>query len=96
MPLSLRTRQGIQRSRLFVCLVTPAWLTDAEAQAQSTYARHLGKPFRVLVAPDVHLPEDAFLGVTDLRLAPLGTPEEATAQIRAWIEELRAKEATPC
>jgi hypothetical protein len=92
MPLSPDERRALAESHLFVCLVSPAWLTDAHAQAQAGYAQGLGLPFRVLLWPGVRLPEDAFAGVPDLEIAPHTTVEGDGAQVRRWIDAFRARE----
>jgi hypothetical protein len=87
--LSQAERDGIARSRLFLCFVTPQWLTDPHAQAMAAYAQRLDKPFRVLVWPGVRLPEDAFRGVTNLAIALRTTQAGDMAQIERWLEEYR-------
>jgi hypothetical protein len=83
-----RTRDAIAQSRLFVCFITPAYLRDPRASAELVYAVQLGKPIRLLVSPGLRLPEAFLAGVPDLQAAVVATPDEAQAQIRAWLEAL--------
>lgn len=87
-PLPRHTRDTIAHSRLYVCLVTPAWLRDPQCSAELAYAVHLGKPIRLLVEPGVRLPETFLTSVTDLQVARLEGAETAAAQIQAWLEAL--------
>jgi hypothetical protein len=94
-PLPAHERRAIARSRLHVCFVSPAWLTDAHAQAMAAYAQRLGLPMRVLLWPRVRLPEEAFAGVTDLDIAPHTTVEGDCAQIERWLDAVRQREDAP-
>jgi hypothetical protein len=85
MILSPVTQRKIRASRICVCLVTTAWFTDEEAQATYAYARDQGLPIRAIVEPGLHLPEDAFLGVTDLEIVQSRGPAANAEQIRAWV-----------
>jgi hypothetical protein len=85
MTLSTDTQRKIRSSRICVCLVTTAWLTDERAQATYASARDQGLPIRVIVAPGVHLPEDAFLGVADLEIVHSRGAVADAEQIRAWV-----------
>jgi hypothetical protein len=87
--LDARTRHALEHTALFVCFVSPAWVTDPRCQAMATYARALGKPFRVFVQPGVRLPEQAFLGVTDLEITPWTSRDAAVSQMQQWIEQYR-------
>lgn len=91
--LSLRERQAIAQSEVFVCLVTRAWLRDPHTQAQAAYAQQLGKPMRLLRWPGVHLPEDLLARVQDLQTAPHTTEAGDAAQIQRWLEAYRREEA---
>ena len=100
MTLSANDRASIRDSVLFLCLVSPEWARDVRCQAVAAYAAALHKPFRVVVWPDVHLPEDAFAGVTDLAIVRYAGHEELRAQVQTWLEELVAthgagEEASP-
>ena len=55
--------EGIERSHCYFCLLTPAFLRDAQCLAQAAYAVALGKPFAVIRQPGLDLPED-FEGAT--------------------------------
>ena len=89
--LTAHQRACIEQSALFVAIVTPNWLTDPVCQAQAAYATALGKPIRLLLWPGVHLPDEAFLGVTDLQIARHGNDDTDSETIRHWIDEWRAR-----
>jgi hypothetical protein len=85
MILSPVTPHKRRRNRICVCAVTAAWFTDEHAQETYAYARDQGLPIRVIVAPGVRLPEEAFLGVTDLEIVQSRGPAANAEQIRAWV-----------
>lgn len=88
MPLSHTDRQTIHQGRLFVCVWSAASPGNTHQSAAVAYANAIGKPVRVLVTKGVRLPENAFLGVTDLEIAHVDTPEAGAAQLMAWMEAL--------
>jgi hypothetical protein len=89
MRLSRQHQAAIATSKAFICLVSPHWQADPLCQAQARYAAQLQKPFLVFVWPGVRLAEDAFQGVSDLRITQLPEHHDAqmiAAQVQAWLE----------
>lgn len=81
---------ALRQSHLFLVLLTPDWFRDVECQRLYQEARTLGLPVRVLVAPGVRVPEDAFQGLRDLQLAVSQSAEQDVAQVRTWIAEIQS------
>jgi len=82
-------RRGIEQSRLFVALISSHYLRDATCLAQAAYAKQLHKPFRLLLLPQTQVPDAFLLGIQDLQVAVWVSAEQASAQIRAWVEDFQ-------
>jgi hypothetical protein len=69
-------QEEIARSRVFVCLLSPAWLRDPALWDHLAYARQLGKPVRVAVTLGAAVPDGLLDGITDLEVRVCATQEE--------------------
>lgn len=87
MTLSPAEQAAIADANLFLCFVTPAWLSDAHAQAQATYAAQCGLPFRVVLWPGVRLPEDAFAGVQEMEVVRTTDLGQVADEVKRWLGE---------
>lgn len=82
-------RQRLASSHIFMLLVTPEMLRTPDLWDHIAYAKHLGKPFRILLFDGTVLPAGIFDGVDDLEIFPCTTAEEAATYMQAVMQHGR-------
>ena len=76
------TKKGIEESKYFSIIGTKNFFSDTNKLNQVCYAKHLKKPFRILLAKDTLMPEGFLDGVEDYKIAEFD-PDDPTTMKKA-------------
>ena len=79
---------GLRASKVFLCLVTPAYLRNPECWEQLALARRLQKPCRALIKHGTPVPPEFFDGFDDLRTYTFRTRADLRRLSRQLAAEL--------
>lgn len=76
------TKKAIEESQHFCILGTKNFFADTNKLNQVCYAKHLKKPFRIILANDALIPKGFLDGVEDYKIAEFD-PDDPTTMKKA-------------
>lgn len=85
--MDLVTAHGIEKSKVFLVLVTKAYMTDKGHKNEIAYAKALGKPFALVIEEGVDL-SDWFDGCDVIGRVTFDRNNFNNKQVGDWLKSL--------